>query len=181
MDLQWRGTLTGAGPIGGIAFLLTAGHLYWAKTPEISLTLSVQVSLDAYAEYTTERATLTASIAGAHLPGIPVSVRPDLADACIVEADAVTTGRVSCLAQANTAAFFVLLFPRGFLTMGRKRLWRVRDEIASSLTADMRELLTHRRTGSVRHQGELNLALVFPGAFEGRLTSVCSRRRPVRS
>ena len=149
VDLRWRGTLTAAGPIGGIAFLLTAGSLYWVKAPEISLTLSVDVSLHAYAEYTTERATFTAGMGGAHLPGIPVPIRSDLTESCTVEAGAVTTGRVSCLAQANTAAFFVLLFPRGLLTMGRKRLWRVRDEIASSLSVGMRDLLTHRRTGSV--------------------------------
>ncbi|MGH9384349.1 MAG: hypothetical protein ACRD2N_08710 [Vicinamibacterales bacterium] len=152
VDLQWHGTLTGAGPIGGIAFLLTAGNLYWAKAPEISLTLSVDVSLHAYAEYTTDRATFTARMAGAYLPGIPVSVSSDLAAACTIGPCVVKTGRVSCLAQANSAAFFVLLFQRAFLKIGRKRLWRVKDEIASSLTSGMRELLTHRRTGSVQSQ-----------------------------
>jgi hypothetical protein len=152
VDLRWRGTLTGAGPISGIAFLLTAGNLYWAKAPEISLTLSVDVSLHAHAEYATERATFTASMAGAHLPGIPVSITSDLAEACTIEQSVVRTGRVSCVAQANSVAFFVLLFQRGLLKVGRKRLWRVRDEIASSLTPGLRKLLTHRRTGSVRSE-----------------------------
>jgi len=34
---------------------------------------------------------------------------------------ALSTGRVTCLAQANSAAFFVLLIQRGLLKMGRKR------------------------------------------------------------
>jgi hypothetical protein len=149
VDFRWRGTLTGAAPIGGIAFLLTAGDLYWAKAPEISLALTVDVSLHAYAEYGADRATFTASIAGAYLPGTPVSVSSDVTESCSVQRGIVTTGRVSCLARASSAAFFVLLFQRGLLKVGRKRLWCVRDEIASSLPADIRELLSHRRTGSV--------------------------------
>jgi hypothetical protein len=149
VDLRWRGTLTAAGPIGGIAFLLTAGNLYWAKAPEFSPALSVDISLHAYAEYTTERATFTATMAGAYLAGVPVSVTSDLAQACSVEEGIVRTGRVLRLAQASSAAFFVLLFPRRILKRGRKRLWRVREEVTGLLPADLRELLTHHRTGSV--------------------------------
>jgi hypothetical protein len=149
VDVRWRGTLTCAGPISGIAFILTGGNLYWAKAPEISLALPVNVSLHAYAEYTTQRATFTAKMAGAFLPGVPVSVSSDLAEACTVEQGILRTGRVSCLAQASSAAFFVLLFQRGLLKVGRKRLWRVHDEITSFLPPGMRELLTHRRTGTV--------------------------------
>jgi hypothetical protein len=149
VDLQWRGTLTTTDPIGGIAFLLTAGNLYWAKAPKVSPALPVHVSLHAYAEYAPERATFTASMAGAYLPGIPVPVQSDLAHACSVEDGIVTTGRVSRLARAESAAFYVLLVPGGILEMGRKRLWRVRDEVASLLPPNLRELLTRRRTGSV--------------------------------
>ena len=149
VDVRWRGTLTGAGPIGGMAFLLTEGNLYWAKAPEISLALAVDISLNAYAQYETGRASFTASMAGAYLPGIPVCVSSDLTKACTVEQGIVRTGRVSCLARANSAALFVLLFPRALLKIGRKRLWRLRDEIASSLAAGVRDLVTRRRTGSV--------------------------------
>jgi hypothetical protein len=149
IDLRWGGTLTGAGPIGGIAFLLTAESLFWAKAPEISSSLSVAISLHAYADYLTDRATFTARIAGTHLPGVPVSVGSNLAAACTVEQSVMSTGRVSRIAQANSAAVFVLLLQQSLLKVGRKRLWRVRDEIASSLPPDMRELLTHRRTGAL--------------------------------
>ena len=149
IDLSWRGTLSGAAPISGIAFLLTAADLYWAKAPDVSPLLSVRVSLHAYAESRTDRATFTATIGGAYLPGVPVSVGSDLTQSCTVEQRALATGRVSCLAQANSAAVFVLLFPSRLLKVGRKRLWRVREHIASSVTPDLRELLTHRRTGTL--------------------------------
>jgi hypothetical protein len=149
VDFRWRGTLTCAGSIGGIAFLVTTGNLYWVKGVEVSSTLSVDVSLHAYADYRAERATFTAGMAGACLPGIPVAVSSDSERPCRVEQGVVMTGQVSCLAQANSAGFFVLLFPRGLLKIGRKRLWHVRDEITSSFPASIRELLTHRRTGRV--------------------------------
>jgi hypothetical protein len=152
VDFRWRGALTSAGPFSGIAFLLTADNLYWAKAPEVSLTLPVDVSLHAYAGYTTEGATFTASLAGAFLPGAPVAGSADLARACALGPNVLITGRVTCLARANSAAFFVLLIQRGLLKMGRKRLWRLRDDVASSLPSGIRELLAHRRTGSVRSQ-----------------------------
>jgi hypothetical protein len=152
VDLRWRGALTSAGPISGIAFLLTADNLYWAKAAEVSLTLPVDVSLHAYAEGTADGATLTASLGGAFLPGVPVAGCPDLAGACVLGPNLLTTGRVTCLARANSAAVFVLVIQRGLLKIGRKRLWRLRDDVASSLPPGLRELLTHRRTGSVQSQ-----------------------------
>ena len=152
VDLRWRGALTSSGAISGIAFLLTASNLYWVKAAEASLTLPVDVSLTAYAGYTTEGATFTASMAGAYLPGVPVLGSADLAGACALGPNVLTTGRVTCLARANSAAFFVLLIQRGLLKVGRKRLWRVRAGIATSLPAGIRELLTRRRTGFVRSE-----------------------------
>ena len=73
VDFRWRGALTSARPFSGIAFLLTADNLYWAKAPEVSLTLPVDVSLHAYARYTAEGATFTARLGGAFLPG-PLSL-----------------------------------------------------------------------------------------------------------
>jgi len=148
VDLRWRGALTSASPISGIGFLQTAQSLYWVKAAEVSPMLAVGVSLHAYAEYTSQGATFTASLAGAHLPGVPVAGSRDLASVCALGPDILTTGRVTCLARVGSAAFFVLLLQRTLLKVGRKRLWRVRDEIAALLPADMRELLTHRRTGS---------------------------------
>jgi hypothetical protein len=152
VDLRWRGALTSANVISGIAFLLTAHDLYWVKTAEAGLTLPVDISLHAYAGYTNDAATFTASMAGACLPGVPVPVSVDLARTCALGPTVLTTGRVTCLARANSAAFFVLLIQRSLLKMGRKRLWRLRDDVGSSLPPGIRHLLAHGRTGSVRSQ-----------------------------
>jgi hypothetical protein len=149
VDLRWRGALAGIAPIGGIAFLLAGERLYWAKTPEISPSLPVDLSLHAYADHLTGRATFTASVGGAYLPGVAVSVDGALEDACHIDLAGVTTGRVARLAQAPSASAFVVLFPRTLLTVGRKRLWRVRDELVSTLPPAVRELLTHRRSGDI--------------------------------
>jgi hypothetical protein len=152
VDFRWRGALTSAKPFSGIAFLLTADNLYWAKAPEVSLTLPVDVSLHAYAGYTAEGATLTAGLGGAFLPGAPVAGSADLAGSCALGPNVLITGRVTCLARTSSADFFVLLIPRGLLKMGRKRLWRLREDVAASLPPGIRELLVYRRTGFIPNQ-----------------------------
>ena len=152
VDCRWRGALTSACPFSGIAFLLTAGSLDWVKAPDVSLSLPVSVSFHAYAGHTAEAVTFTASLAGAFLPGVPVAGSADLAGACALGPRVLVMGRVTCLARTNSAAFFVLLIPRGLLKMGRKHLWRLREGVAPSLPPGIRELLVHRRTGSIRSQ-----------------------------
>jgi hypothetical protein len=149
VDLRWRGTLTGAQPISGLAFLLASGNLFWAKTPEISPAPSVQLSLHAYADHAIERATLY----GGHSRCLPTWHR------CVRQGR--FGGGVHCRngrahdrtrvmpCSGQPAALFVLLFPRDLLKVGRKRVWRVREEIALSFPPAIRELLTRRRTGSV--------------------------------
>ena len=149
VDSRWSGALASAVPISGIAFLVTGRDLYWVKAAQVSLILPVDVSLYAHAGYAAGRATFTANMAGAYLPGIPVAGGADLAGSCTLGPDRLTTGRVTCLASVNTAALFVLLFPRDLLKVGRKHLWRLRDEVAASLPEELRVLLTRRRTGSV--------------------------------
>ena len=152
VDVRWRGALTSASPFSGIAFLLTADNLHWVKAPEVSLTLPVDVSLHAYAGDIAVGATFTASLAGGYLPGVRVAGSADLAGTCTLEPQVVSTGRVTRLARTNSAAFFVLLLQHGLLKMGRKRLWRLRDDVATSLPPGIRELLVHRRTGSILSQ-----------------------------
>lgn len=147
VDARWRGALTAASSIAAIAFLATAHDLYWVKSPDAAPTLPVDVSLHAYAASADQRATFTASLAGAYLPGVPTSVGPDLSKACALGPEVLATGRVTCIARTQSAAVLVLLIQRGILTVGRKRLWRLRDEVAASLPPDVRELLTRRRTG----------------------------------
>lgn len=149
VDRRWQGALSCPGPTGVMAFLLAADHLYYAKAPEISPALPVDLSLHAYADHMSDRATFTARLAGAFLPGVPVSTRAEAPEPWIAPAGAVRTGRVSCVARAGFASVFVLLLPRIALAVGRKRLWRLRQEVASSLPSDICELLTRRRAGSL--------------------------------
>lgn len=59
----------------------------------------------------------------------------------------ITTGRVTCLARTEAAAFYVLLLPRVLVQFGRNRLWRLRDRLVEPLPGEVRELLTRRRAG----------------------------------
>lgn len=149
VDLRWRGVLTCDTAISGIAFLAVADTLYWVKASEASPSLAVGVSLHAYTGFTDRGATFAASLADTSLPGVPVQARADLAEACELEPGVLTTGRVARVARASSATFFVLLMPRSCLMFGRKRLWRLREELAAALPDGARQLLTHRRTGAL--------------------------------
>jgi hypothetical protein len=149
IDLRWRGTLTCSVPIAGIAFLLTATELFWVKSAPAALSQPVDVSLHAYADYSARQATFATSLGGSFLPGVPVSQANNLASSCTLGLSPVTTARVERLAQADNAAFVVLLIPGRFLEVGRHRLWRLREEFASSLPPRARGLLTRRRSGRI--------------------------------
>jgi len=150
IDLRWRGTLTCSVPIAGIAFLVTAAELFWVKSTPAALSQPVDMSLHAYADYSARQATFAASMGGTVLPGVPVSCGGDLASSCTLGPPRFTTARAEQLAQADKAAFVVLLIQGRFLKVGRQRLWRLREELASSLPPRVREILTRRRTGTIR-------------------------------
>lgn len=149
VDLRWRGTLACSAPIAGIAFLVTEGELFWSKSAPAEISMPVDVSLHAYADYSPELASVTASIGHAGLPGTTVPCRKDVAAACTVRQDPLTTFRVEPMAHAGETAFAVLLIEGQYLQVGRHRLWRVRDKLASSLPPHVREILTRGRSGSV--------------------------------
>ena len=153
VDQRWRGTLTGAVPIAGIAFLVTTAELFWVKSMPAAAVLPVEVSLHAYADYSLKQATLTAGLGGAVLPGVPVACAPDLAGSCAVEPRRVTTSRLEQLAHAEEAAVAVLLIQGRFLKTGRGRLWRLKEELTSSLSPRVREVLTRGRSGSIPNPG----------------------------
>jgi len=147
IDRRWQGTLSCRSNAGAMAFLLTPRKIYWAKTPKIALSLPVEVSLHAYAVHGGGRVTFAARTAGAFLPGVPVAAPASLDDVCARGTMTFNLGRVFTLARADSAAFVVVALPSTVLRMGRNHLWRLRDEIASSLAPDMSELLTRRRSG----------------------------------
>ena len=149
VDRWWRGTLTCPAPIAAIGFLVTPSGLFWVKSSPAATTLPVAVSLHAYADYSAEHATFTGDVGGAVLPGVPVACGVDPARSCTLEPRRLATGRLEQLANADTAAFAVLLIQGRFLKVGRHRLWRVRDEFAAPLSPRLREILTRRRTGAI--------------------------------
>lgn len=81
-DRRWLGTLNCQTAVSGIMFLLTAAKVYWVKAPTVAKTLSVQVSFHAYAEFTGNRATFTAGMGGAFLPGLLVAATTRLDEVC---------------------------------------------------------------------------------------------------
>ena len=146
-DRRWHGTLSCRTTATGILFLLTPNKVYWAKAPTVGLTLSVDVSLHGYVGCASDRATFTAGMGGAGLPGVPVAAPAKLDDVCVPGPTPFSAGRVVTLAHADNAAFVAVVLPGSVVKMGRNHLWRLRDDVASSLPTDLRELLTRRRSG----------------------------------
>jgi len=146
-DRRWRGTLSCRVPVSGIIFLLTASKVYWVKAPTVALTLSVEVSLHAYAGYAEDRVTFATGMGGAGLPGVSVAVPARLDDVCRGGPMTFTTGQVVTLAEMDSVAFVAIVLPGTVLKVGRNHLWRLRHDVASLLASDIRELLTNRRSG----------------------------------
>lgn len=149
LDKRWRGTITSDRPLGVMAFLLHHGELHWAKSPEISSSVVVDVALHSYAEFHTDRATFASSVGGAMLPGVPVSVGGEPPGASIISDAVVTSGRVICLARITDAMLFAVLMPGELLKMGRKRVWHIRDAAPFDSVPALRALMTHGRTGTI--------------------------------
>ena len=150
VDMRWRGSINCAKPVAGLAVLHHGPSLYWVKSSPASPNPPVEVSLHTYRDFLAGRATFTAWLAGEGLPGIPVSCGSDPVKSCAMGTKRTATGRVHLVAEIDGAAFVVILFQGELLKTGRNRIWRLRDEIAARLPADVRDLLTRRRTGVVR-------------------------------
>ena len=147
VDRRWHGTLSCRTTATSIIFLVTATKVYWAKAPTVALTLSVDVSLHAYAGCAGNRATFVAGLGGAGLPGVPVAAPTKLDEVCPPGPMRFSVGRVVTLACADSAALVAMVLPGLVVKMGRNHLWRIRDDVASSLPADIRDLLSRRRSG----------------------------------
>jgi hypothetical protein len=149
IDLRWQGAFSSSVPVAGIAILVTDGELFWVKTEPAKLVLPVQISLQANANYSPALATLATLIGGSSLPGVPVPCGEDLRSVCTVRTAGLVTGRVEQVAAARGVAVAALLLPGRFLKVGRRRLFRFRDDMAVGLPPRVRGMLTRRRTGSV--------------------------------
>jgi len=154
VDLRWRGTLAFSLPIGGIAFLATTDRVFWVKSLPAMPTLALDVSLHAYADHLPERATFVAGMGGAALPGIRIECGRDLIGGCALRGSNLTTAKVEPIAEVSAATFAVLLIQGRFLEVGRRRLWRVREGLASAFPPRVREILTRRRCGTIGGEWE---------------------------
>jgi len=149
IDWRWLGHLSCATPIVAVAFFVTSGESFWSKSAPPETQLEVALSFHVYADYQQDRATFAASVSGATLAA-PVSWKNDPAATCELVATTLRTARVETVAHMQDATFAVLVLPASAVQTGRHRLWRVRDTVASALSAQSRELLTRRRSGSLR-------------------------------
>ena len=148
VNRRWSGTLSCAAPVAALTFLVTGRELFWAKSAPPSAVQPVHISLHAYEEDQSRVATLSAGVGDSFLPGVPTSGGDLLAAVPMPGPPRFTTGRITELAATTEVSFHVLVLQRPIVTVGRKRLWRVRGELASVLPAHLRELLTRRRTGA---------------------------------
>jgi hypothetical protein len=148
VDHAWKAAVSAPLPIVGIGFLVRGTEVYWAKSPPPTTPLELVVSVTAYAEFTHDRATVSMSLGGSVLPGIPtrwdgattaLPVPPATCRACTVIP----------ITSAPPAEFFAVFFPARLVRVGRNRLWRLREEHAQLLPEHVRTLLTRRRTGRV--------------------------------
>lgn len=148
VDWRWRGALESLTPIAGLAFFVTMDALYWGKSAPASLIQPVEVSFAAYADYSPQRASFSANLGNAYLPGVAIDALADPVSTCTLASAPPTTGKITCLAQVDEAAFLALLVPGRFLRVGRNRLWRLRERFAATLPSNLQLLFTRRRSGT---------------------------------
>ena len=149
MDVRWRGIAQCAAPLAGYAFLITPAEAFWVKSSPPQLDPSVEVSLHAWADGRLDRASFVGRLTNAFPPSVAVPCGPELVSACTLGSPATVTGRLHLVAAAEGAEFAVLLVPRSVVKVGRNRLWRLRDEVASALSADVRGRFWLGRTGAL--------------------------------
>jgi hypothetical protein len=148
VDRRWRGSLTAADAITGLAFLSTPHAVEWMKAPEASQHLGVSVLLRAYANFDAGQVYFHAGFATTFFHAVSVSTHSATTTDCLT-APSLTTGRMICVARADPVSFWLLLLPRDRVTFGRTRLWHLRDAFAADLPPDVRQLLTRRRVGTL--------------------------------
>ena len=150
VDARWTATCEATVPLTGLAMVFgPANEGRWVKAGPATMNPALSVSLHAHADGLAGRASFAAGLHGAWLPSMPVACGGDLPAACTLSTDPTFTGRPHLVAEIDGAAFHVVLFPGSVLQVSRNRLWRLREELASSLPADLRRLLTRGRTGDL--------------------------------
>lgn len=148
VDARWRGTLKCAVPLAGFSFLETPAQTFWVKALPAATDLHVEVSVHARAGFLPGWASFTGDLFGAFLPAVPFACGDDPTASCNLGSMTTATGSAHALAEVGGAAFLMIVFPKAFVKVGRKRLWHLRPEHASSLDGPLRSF-ARGRTGTV--------------------------------
>ena len=150
-DTLWKGTITCPVPIVCLALVATADAADWVKSADRGATQFLQLSLSRYVDSRPDVATFAVRIGGAHLPSF--HVKPDSAAGSRFVVEDTTnfvTGQVRRIAHVSGLDVLVLLLPGKCVAVGRKRVWRLRPDLAALLPPISRAMLTQGRSGKVR-------------------------------
>ena len=130
VDARWRGTLTCAASLAGLAFLDTPAETFWEKALATGPDPTVELSVHAHAGRLPGRASFTGSLFGAVLPAVPFECGADPTQAVSVDSTTVATSSPHTLAEVAGAAIVIVLFPKALVKVGRNRLWHFRSDHA---------------------------------------------------
>lgn len=147
-DHHWRGLLSCGTPLAAFAFLVTPETIFWVRAAPAAANPTVEVSIHAREGSLPGRATLTGSIFGSRLPGVAFACGEDPITTCVLGGASTTTGRAHALARVPDVSIVLVLVPKSRIKVGRNRLWRFRDDLLSSPSAEL-GVFAHGRSGRI--------------------------------
>jgi hypothetical protein len=148
VDFYWRGRLSCGSPLAALAFLVTPDAIFWVCAAPVAANPTVEVSVHAREGSLPGRATLMGSILGSRLPGVAFACGEDPITTCVLGDASTTTGRAHPLARVLDVSIVFVLVPKSLIEVGRNRLWRFRDDLLSSQSADL-GVFAHGRSGRI--------------------------------
>ena len=152
LDRTWEGDLSSAAPIAGVAFVCAGPDLYWVKSRPPAASLDVRINMGAFANDTRGAWTASLSLGGSVAPAVPATF-PAAVPSLACAPGAHRPGVALSLLRTDSVELLVLVLPGRLLSVGRNRLWRLREEQAAQLPEPVRLLLTTRRTGRLTSDG----------------------------
>jgi hypothetical protein len=147
-DWRWEGTFLGSSPLVGLALLSSARHTYWAKSAPPGSCPEVCVLVTGWVD-ASHQVSATGSFHGSGLPSIPVAIHDEPPVSCIIGASRGSVGIPHVVMRLEPLVFSVLLLPASAIKVGRKRLWHLREKLASGIPPSLRQILTRRRSGQI--------------------------------
>lgn len=148
VDHFWRGRLSCGTPLAAFAFLVTPETIFWVRAAPAATGPTVEVSIHAREGSLPGRATLTGRILESRLPGVAFACGEDPITTCALGGASTTTGRAHPLARVPDVSVVLVLVPKSLIEVGRNRLWRFRDDLLSSESADL-GVFAHGRGGRI--------------------------------